>query len=521
MSNYLIQYTRISSHSQRLGTGLQGQALSQEEMNHLCSTYNVIPYHETFCDSAVSAFKVSAKDRPAFSRILANLESGAFSPSSVLVLANLDRLSRQDIHTACTTLLSVIQQVRVYIVQERRLFSKDDPDLMMGLMMALATLQRGHDESLAKSTRTNKSNLVRIQNHKDGIKGKNGNSLSITSGKYPMWVKLVDGEVTIDPAKADIAREVVRLMIEGKSISQVQHWLVANHPSIKWGEMSLRRLHTRKTLIGEFSITINGEKHVLHNHIEPIISEAEYYRLVAVRSEHTATRMKKWDNVSIFTGYKKSYCRSCGSPMTTVIDKNKESVRCRGGSIYDKCPNLVCIKTDYLVAALRELNFSFKSLVPEPSTSLLPMLEVKLKECGDAVATMEKDYMEHQHSFLLPLMAKKHEEIAALEAQIEEDKVKQSNHMGSIFDTLPETPEELRELLMNLTQSMKFYKVKRGNTLTTIYFKNGFITSIYLAYGKVVQAGLLTGSNEGDIELLDDVKFKQWIEEGRLDDWIR
>ncbi|PKF51340.1 recombinase family protein [Enterovibrio nigricans] len=349
MNNYLIEYSRVSTSKQIDKTGLKGQQLSDDERDFLCNEYELTPYHETFSDLAVSAFKINASERPRFSRIIELLDSGIASPDSVLVLSNLDRLSREDINTAVHTLTGIIDKCRIYITQEKRIFDKHDPSLMTNLMMALISLSRANGESQAKSERVTKANLVRIQNHHDGVKGVNGLPLAIPSGRYPSYIdtNTETGEISLNPYKATVMKTVINMMLSGSPVRGIQDWLVVHHPKLDWGEMMLRRIHTRKALYGEFNITVRGKQHTLSNHVPPLIDEATFYQLVQIRTENFKARTRTEGLISVFTGFKKSYCRSCGSPMVTTVSDGKEILKYRGSSDRkNPCKNVVCLLSE-------------------------------------------------------------------------------------------------------------------------------------------------------------------------------
>ncbi|PMN64305.1 recombinase family protein [Enterovibrio norvegicus] len=522
MTAYLLEYSRVSTSKQIDKMGLKGQRLTEDERDFLCNEYDLTPYHETFSDLAVSAFKINASERPSFSRIIELLDSGEVSSDSVLVLSNLDRLSREDINTAINTLTGIIDKCRIYITQERRIFDKHDSNLMPNLMMALICLSRANDESQAKSERVTKANLIRIQNHHDGVKGVNGLPLAIPSGRYPSYIdtNTETGEISLNPYKSEVMKTVITMLLSGLSVRGVQDWLVVHHPDLDWGEMMLRRIHTRKALHGEFNIMVRGKKHTLVNHVPPLIDEVTFYQLVQLRTENFKARTRTEGLISVFTGFKKSYCRSCGSPMVTTVSNGKEILKCRGSSDRkNPCKNVVCLLSVYLLNAVKSVNLNFTNLVPDYDDSKLIELQDKLAEAQKQKAMFEERLLTNFTNAMANLYDAKCVEVTELETAIEDEKLNNAPVTG-LFSVMPTDPEQLRNHLSQLTTSLKFYRIKRGHTITSMYFKNGFVLNLYLMKGKLLKVGLLTGSNHDDKLLEDDDNFKRFVAGGHLQAWL-
>ena len=276
LPRYLLEYRRVSTKDQLTGTGMDMQELSASLRKELCEQYDLVPYGQLFDDAGVSAFKHEAMERPAFKQMMDVADESA--SDSIVVLYNWDRLSRQDIHQAMTTLMQITSRVRLYIMSERRIFSKNDPDLMVSLMMALIGLARAGDESKAKSARTTNAALQRINEFDQGIMGLSGTPRWVGVGRTPAWITL-DANKCVQPNNKFIqVRRIVELTLLGYVTVAVTK-AVNKEFDTNWKSTVITELLQGVALIGTLKIELNGQTHTLENYFPAVCTEAEFYRL--------------------------------------------------------------------------------------------------------------------------------------------------------------------------------------------------------------------------------------------------
>lgn len=537
---YLLQYSRVSSSSQLDGDGLLHQQLPSEVLQELCTEHSLKLYPEIFSDKAVSAFKVNAAERPSFSQLLSLIESTQVDNQSVLVLYNLDRLSRENISTALSTLLRVLDSCRIYISQEKRLFDKDDPNLMVNLMMALISLSRANEESETKRKRSNDAIAHTIQKHLDGVRGKKGGVFWHYAGCYPAWYDLEEGELLPNQTSIDAIRDFIGRIINGESLNQAWLHIRANYPAPKkhkngWSKMTMSELHKDKALLGQYSL--KGQD--IPNYYEPIIDEKTYYQFVNARGKRNFVLSDaNKDKTSIFSGYGISHCRCCGSAMTIHRTKGYNYLRCASVGRCLPCDNPVTVSEKALLEALNTNLMKTVGLVQdEPTDSNLPMLEANLKAASDAHLKMQQDYMDTQASFLIPMIQSKQTEIDTLMVQIEEEKKRTHTFVPDVPSEIPTDRDKLRKLYRDTLTGLKFWKLggddsilkssKDSNsyvsilddhdirpslssphlanlptkgTLVSVYTVYGISFSMVLWQGRVIWTGQLTESDGFDEE---------------------
>lgn len=526
---YLIEYTRVSSGKQLKGSGLETQKLSNEQVNELCENYGLTPYSEIFSDKAVSGFKVDASLRPSFSKLLTLIESGTISNDSVLVLSNIDRLSRQDINTALATLLRVMQHVHVFIVQENKLIKRDSPDLMVDLIMVLISMQRAYDESLSKATRSRSAIRHWFNNHKEGVRTKSGKPIPNPSGGVPFWYLTSKDELRLDTKLAEAAKKAVELFADGWGVVAVHSYLNEHYTPPKahrggkqWCVDALRRLHRDKALIGEYHVTVDGEKHVLTDYYEPIVSEQDYYRMVNQRNKSTRTAPS--GAIHLFTGYGKSFCRGCGGSLTTTTSGGRTRIRCSNDlSKRNKCPNPVHVEGDKLLDVVNGLKLLHKFIPTEGcgNSEEVPKLEAKLTELNQQLDKMKADYMETQASILISLMVQKEAEIEAIKGKVDSQRASNMQSIAEWYYPSIKTEEKRRAYFERVLDCIKVHRLAKGKTIVSLYAKSGYCTNIYFLYGKVKKVGMITQELSTERELKNDNVFNQIAKSGVLTKWIK
>lgn len=526
MDKYLFQYRRVSSSKQLKGGGLEQQTLTDININKLCSEYDLKPYPEVFEDKAVSGFHISAQDRPSFSRLLTLIESGNVHPDSVLVLSNIDRLGREDIHTAASTLLRVTTSCRLYMTHDQRLFDKSNPNLLVDLIMTLAAMQRAHEESLTKSIRSKQAINQAIKQHINGVRGANGYPLALPCGMLPYWVDSIKGEVITNQRLKLVVRAICLKLIAGESINSVFKWLVENHEPPKqrqWNIETVRKMHYNRSLIGEYSIKSGDQVTTILDYVEPILTKTEFYQLVDARSKHNRNTGKS-ENVFVFTGYGVSSCRCCGGYMTSSLSQGRERIRC-ANIIHRRndCDNPVQLEGSNLLEIMNKQVLSVigsEALTNPVDKVRYKELKTSLDVIDKAIDKMKQQYLDTQADFIIEMITDKQAEHKAITSELTGLESSRSLESFNPVTSIPEDRKELREAYRKLIRSIKFHRIGKGKVLVSVYSYHDVNMSLYIHYGKLKKIGNLTGSFKGDLVLEDNEKFLEWARTN-LDQWIQ
>ncbi|WP_162497488.1 recombinase family protein [Roseovarius dicentrarchi] len=167
-------------------------------------------------DLGVSAYKGDNATTGALSGFLKAVEAGQVPTGSVLLVENLDRISRQKIRKARNTLEDIIDAgVDVVTLANNKRYTQNDldDDAMTGIEIIL-TFQRAHEESLTKSKRVKHGWQRNLESVKAGTRKR--------SRAIPNWLKLVgtmdDGHFEVIEEKAQVTRELFSRFADGDAV---------------------------------------------------------------------------------------------------------------------------------------------------------------------------------------------------------------------------------------------------------------------------------------------------------------
>lgn len=149
----IYSYTRFSSEKQRHGDSIRRQIEAAEQWSR--TEGNGLELDTSLRDEGVSGFYGRNAAVGALGTFLAAIRNGQVAPGSVLLVENLDRISRSDPLKAMHILETVVEAgVDVVTVQDRRRYTRENISQdVSNLIIALITFARGNEESRTKSKR--------------------------------------------------------------------------------------------------------------------------------------------------------------------------------------------------------------------------------------------------------------------------------------------------------------------------------------------------------------------------------
>jgi len=346
-------YIRYSSPQQAKGDSFRRQlALTQTycdkhgfELDKNLSLYNEL---------GVSGF---SGDQENLKRFIRDCESGKIEKGSLLIVENLDRLSRQKINIAMRQFLHLLEYVDIYTLQDEKKYlhisdtdeAKNDTQ-MLDIMTSLIIMSRAYEESATKQKRLKESWDERRAN----IETKKLTSL------YPHWLNLSKDGTTfhIKKDRVEIIKYIYDKCINGMGATQLLRHLNQNLdrfpiPTNKrknknplWARTSLTRILTTKSVLGEYQPHIGkhggiGDKKrkplgkPILNYYPQIIDEKTYLKAQVARKSRAVGRGKLSNNhfSNLFRSFIK--CGSCDGKME-FVDKGKDKFR---GGKYLTCSN--------------------------------------------------------------------------------------------------------------------------------------------------------------------------------------
>ncbi|MEX0610302.1 MAG: recombinase family protein [Balneolaceae bacterium] len=299
-------------------------------------------------DRGKSGFTGEHRTKGALGEFERLIEDGEITPGSVLIIEELDRLTREALLEAVHLMTGILLKgVGIYTGMDEQHYTKEDFDFGQ-LVLSANKLQTGHEESLKKSNRLKSTWKEKRKKAESG-----GKKLTAVS---PMWLKAVrektdneseKGDVIGFTVKEDIAeavREIYHLKAEGMGNKKIANTLNQSEkffipPSSNrnktggWTGSTIQRFVSDRRVLGEFQPykknrdtnykrVIDGDP--IEGYYPAIVDEDLYYAVqnrmqrFKEKNGHPGGRTGKVKN--IFSHITK--CGKCGGSMH-FIDKGK------------------------------------------------------------------------------------------------------------------------------------------------------------------------------------------------------
>lgn len=315
MQQKAISYLRFSSAEQGKGTSVKRQL----EASEAYAKANNLILDTRIRDEGKSAFK-GAHLKGGLGAFLSAIQAGQIEPGTVLLVENLDRLSRADVPTALGQLLSITSAgIEIVTLMDGQRYSNERLQKdWTPLIMALTVMARAHEESSTKKDRSEKAWMVRRQS---AVEDK-----APMTGRRPFWLDWDGKQFTINPERALIVKRIFNDTIKyghgmlaiSCSLNRegVPFW--GNRKSNGWEPGAITRVIANRAVIGEVqpSKMVNGKKVPLGEPIAgyypSVIDLDTWNKAQAVRQLNTqggGTRRGEMRN--LMQG--RVFCAVCGS----------------------------------------------------------------------------------------------------------------------------------------------------------------------------------------------------------------
>lgn len=144
-------YIRFSTRAQSKGDSLRRQL----EASAAYANEHGLTLNTDYRDLGLSGFKGINRVKGALGAFLSGVESGDVPRGSILIVENLDRLTREDIVVALSLFLNVIASgITVVTLMDRQTYSRETVNANpMLLLVSITILARGNGESRTKAER--------------------------------------------------------------------------------------------------------------------------------------------------------------------------------------------------------------------------------------------------------------------------------------------------------------------------------------------------------------------------------
>jgi DNA invertase Pin-like site-specific DNA recombinase len=242
-------YIRFSTPEQKKGTSFQRQfensmAYIRERGLNLDTSLNLY-------DEGRSAFTGDNREKGALSLFLEAIEKGQVARGSILIVENLDRLSREEITKAVSLFLSILQAgiEIVTLGDNRQIYTEESINGNFGqLIYSLSSFARGHEESAIKSQRLSAAWKIKRTNRTKKM-----------TARAPAWLKLTADRLTFEviSERAALINRIFNLAADGVGHHRIAK--ILNEESTPtwgrgkfWQSSYIMKLLTNRSVLGEF-----------------------------------------------------------------------------------------------------------------------------------------------------------------------------------------------------------------------------------------------------------------------------
>jgi DNA invertase Pin-like site-specific DNA recombinase len=268
-------------------------------------------------DIGISAFKGANAREGALGRFLAAIKSGSIKSGSYLIVESLDRLSREQVLSAQSLFLSIIQAgIHLVTLTDGRIYRSGTTELG-DLIISLVIMSRAHEESMTKS-------------HRISAAWKNKRALAATQTPMtkwcPAWLTLSpdrSGYVPI-PERVEIVRQIFKDTAEGIGMYSIASRL--NKGEIAtfggpngWHQSYVAKILANRAVLGEFQphVRTDGKRvadgEPVKNYYPAIIDEQLFYQAQLGKSQRrgAGAGRKGAGFTNLFSGIARCfYCRA-------------------------------------------------------------------------------------------------------------------------------------------------------------------------------------------------------------------
>lgn len=256
MKRVAYSYIRLSTKQQVSRAKISGQI---REAKQFAEEHGWVFSDVTFEDLGVSAYKEkNLEEDAALMRFAAGVKEGRIKKGSVLIVEQLDRITRASLITAVNIFTGLLKDgITIATLIDKTVFDPDeaDDDVFIKLMLSLATFRGAHMESQKTSRRVKKAWRQKLER-------------SFLTSRCPFWLKAVNvtkakGETYnsggYQPIKrwVKIIEDIFKMAIDGKGKRIIcralqDRGILTPKDKALWSESTIGKLLHDRALLGEF-----------------------------------------------------------------------------------------------------------------------------------------------------------------------------------------------------------------------------------------------------------------------------
>jgi DNA invertase Pin-like site-specific DNA recombinase len=313
-------YVRFSSPEQAKGDSLRRQL---EQTAAYCAEKNLaLDTSVSLRDLGLSAFKGDNVSRGNLGRFLELVDAGKVEKGSVLIIENLDRLSRAQIGDAVHLFMSILRSgVDIVTLTDRRRFSRESLNNPIELMLSIMTFYRSHDESAQKSYRAGKS----WEQKRKQI------AVKALTTRCPAWLTFdaATGKFVTIPTATTAVRDIFAKSMQGMGHHTIARTFNQRHISpigraSFWHGSYVAKILKSRAVLGEFQpFSSKSGRRIpdgpcIPNYFPPVVDQPTFNAVQTKKSNRAGMlgRPTTGGMRNLFTGVAR--CGYCGARMQYV-----------------------------------------------------------------------------------------------------------------------------------------------------------------------------------------------------------
>lgn len=407
-------------------------------------------------DRGVSGYHgTNRSDKHCLGQFVRMVEAGRVKPGSFLLIENLDRLTREEVHDAVELLLKLTRLGVVVVQLSPVVCEYIYPVEMSKLIIAVVELARGNSESKMKSERVAKAwKSARDRARETGA--------VVNLRTLPGWVEIKDKKIRLIPERAAVIRRCHQMAQDGYGVNLITKTL--NDEKVKpwgksklWGEAVVYRLLTARSVIGEWQPGEGGRggrerKKVgdpIPNYFPRVVSDDVFYATQEAIKKRHGFRGRRGKHVNLFAGL--LYDAFSRGKLGYSHEKQRGPFVFNFAGRIGEAPFMTFpadVLEKHLLSVLREIDPAV--IVGDDSAGAAVLAgEGRLREIDAQLADIEEQLLKGAKAAVLGKVAEKLEsERVEVAAQLEQDKrraaVPSSHSWAVVKDTVDLKDDETR-----------------------------------------------------------------------------
>ena len=331
----VYSYMRFSTPEQSKGHSLQRQ--TDYATQYALDNGLVLDESLTMRDEGLSAYHQKHISKGALGTFYRGIEEGMVEPGSILIVENLDRLSRAKPLDALPHFLNIIKAgITVVIAKDGKTYSQETIDKSPFILLeSIIDMVRANQESEYKSERVKAALVGRINHWIE-----HGHGRVLTIGQDPYWLKVKEDKKGFDviPEYAAIVQDILYRYQQGWGLTKIIEYLTSHYKPFngnKWHMSFLYKLIRTRTLIGERYFEIDNKRYVIENYYPALLSDTDFI-IFQNEVKNRATTQSQQKIPSIVTGNRICFCGHCGN---AIVTQNRKQ-RTYKNKVYERTPGL-------------------------------------------------------------------------------------------------------------------------------------------------------------------------------------